>query len=258
MEKVQSPNQVAKLTRPLTERKFWKAKEWENWALYYSVPILALKISEKHLKYWILLVESLHILLGSEISEKELKEADKMLKKFVKKTEKYFTIQAMTIGIHFLMHFSEAISNWGPAWSHSCYPFESANNKILKAIKSSKGAILQIIRYTNIVYAEQKLESRIEEDTSSTILNFCKNKNSLVKKHIKMPTCIYFGIAPTTPHTIEIASELGLSSASVKECHRMIKDNCLYLSCAKENKKSNDYYAKTVNNKLYKNFKIYC
>ena len=36
-----------RLTRSLRDRKFWKAKEWENWILYYSLPIINLYLDKK-------------------------------------------------------------------------------------------------------------------------------------------------------------------------------------------------------------------
>jgi hypothetical protein len=37
---VKPPNGIARLPRSLGERKFWKANEWKNWLLFYSVPCL--------------------------------------------------------------------------------------------------------------------------------------------------------------------------------------------------------------------------
>ena len=37
---IKCPNQVGRLFRHFSEREFWKAREWENWTLYYSIPIL--------------------------------------------------------------------------------------------------------------------------------------------------------------------------------------------------------------------------
>lgn len=34
------PTQVARLSRSINDRKFWKAREWENWILFYSLPVL--------------------------------------------------------------------------------------------------------------------------------------------------------------------------------------------------------------------------
>ena len=31
MSKIKVPKQIMRLSRPLAERKYWKAKEWENW-----------------------------------------------------------------------------------------------------------------------------------------------------------------------------------------------------------------------------------
>ncbi|OXU20987.1 hypothetical protein TSAR_007116 [Trichomalopsis sarcophagae] len=36
---IKVPNQLCRLTRSLKDRRNWKAREWENWLLYYSVPV---------------------------------------------------------------------------------------------------------------------------------------------------------------------------------------------------------------------------
>ena len=37
---IQVPHQTMRLTRSITERAYWKAKEWENWILYFSLLII--------------------------------------------------------------------------------------------------------------------------------------------------------------------------------------------------------------------------
>ncbi|KAJ8677889.1 hypothetical protein QAD02_013676 [Eretmocerus hayati] len=58
MKKIKVPNNIQRLSRPIKDRKFWKAQEWENFILYYSLPILR---SFPHMSqiadHWSLLVE---------------------------------------------------------------------------------------------------------------------------------------------------------------------------------------------------------
>ena len=112
-KKIRSPNQVGNHNKSLLERGIWKAKDWENWVLHTSVPVLSLKLPENYIRYWILLVESLHILLGTDITYQDLKKAKKDLNEFVKLTEEYFTVKSMTINVHFLTHCANAVYNWG-------------------------------------------------------------------------------------------------------------------------------------------------
>lgn len=76
---IQVPNQLSRLTRSLAERHQWKAKEWENWLLYYSVPLLENVVDEKVLQHWLLLVESLYGLLKTSLSITQLDKIDESL-----------------------------------------------------------------------------------------------------------------------------------------------------------------------------------
>lgn len=147
---IKAPNQLARLTRPLTERKFWKAREWENWVLYYSLPVLSLKLDREFIQHWGLLVESLYILLQTDITYDQLEHSDMMLNEFVVRTEQLYSKKAMTFNVHQLLHIAKSVYNWGPLWAHSTFAFEAGNAQIVKAIKCAKGVNLQILRYVNL------------------------------------------------------------------------------------------------------------
>ncbi|KAL7296833.1 hypothetical protein TKK_0010229 [Trichogramma kaykai] len=40
IKSMKAPNQLCRLSRPLKEKRQWKSREWENWLLHYSLPIL--------------------------------------------------------------------------------------------------------------------------------------------------------------------------------------------------------------------------
>ena len=44
MKLIKVPHQISRLARPLKKRHIWKAKEWESFILYYSVPLFSLQI----------------------------------------------------------------------------------------------------------------------------------------------------------------------------------------------------------------------
>ncbi|EEC15543.1 hypothetical protein IscW_ISCW024707, partial [Ixodes scapularis] len=65
---VRPPKDVRRMPRSLKDRKFWKAKELENWILYYSIPVMDSILGDCYLRHWAQLVESLHVMLEKEIS----------------------------------------------------------------------------------------------------------------------------------------------------------------------------------------------
>lgn len=111
---IKVPYQLAQYPRPLSERHNWKAKEWENWLLYYSLPVFKGLIDQKFIDYWALLVERMFILLKTNITRDDVQQADCKLIEFVLKTEKFFKIREMTFNMHCLLHLAKSVYNWGP------------------------------------------------------------------------------------------------------------------------------------------------
>lgn len=73
LTRLKVPNQLGRLSRGITERRYWKCREWENWILYYSLPLLKKFFKNtKMLKHWSLFVTALHICLQTNISYEDL------------------------------------------------------------------------------------------------------------------------------------------------------------------------------------------
>ncbi|KAJ8677840.1 hypothetical protein QAD02_013627 [Eretmocerus hayati] len=84
MKSIKVPHQLCRLSRKFKDRCFWTAREWENWVLYYSVPVLSSFYGfEKYVDHWSLLVEALHILLGDQIKRSSIDYADGLLRKYL-------------------------------------------------------------------------------------------------------------------------------------------------------------------------------
>ncbi|XP_043476020.1 uncharacterized protein LOC122507401 [Leptopilina heterotoma] len=103
---IKSPHQIGRLSRPFSERAYWKAREWENWTLFYSLPIFDKILPKEYVNHWALFVEALYILLQEEITIFEIELADQMLHEFVGGTEKLYSKWAMTFNVHSLLHLS--------------------------------------------------------------------------------------------------------------------------------------------------------
>lgn len=242
---VRPPPQIGKPIKSLLHRHQWKAKEWENWILYYSIPILSLRLSKKLIDYWSLYVESLYIMSKNSIGLLEMDDVDVMIDEFVRKTEKIFGINAMTYNVHLQLHLPNSVRHWGPLWAHSTHCFESENNAVLKAIFAAKGVVLQIIRHIKILQSTYYLENRVMPDASLVVQKFCQDiDHRTAKNFLGMPSATYFGNGFPTPCTLQQAQELNLSN-DIKEFHRMVKDGVLYCSCNRENEKSVNYFAYT-------------
>ena len=87
---IKAPHQFARPTRPLSDRKNWKSREYENFILYYSIPLFKLVLTNSLVKYWSLFVHSLYTLLKEDITYTELNRTSEMLIEFVFETERFF------------------------------------------------------------------------------------------------------------------------------------------------------------------------
>ena len=244
---IKSPHQIARLTRSLSDREFWKAREWENWVLYYSMPILLNVLPLPHLMHWALFAEALYILSKDEISIFEVDVADKLLHKFVTETEKLYGKAAMTFNVHSLLHLARSVYNWGPIWAHSTFAFEAGNGQLLKGIHSAKGIHHQVCRRISLQYSLTMLKKRVTP--SFSVQQFCNYTcSSMVKKTLQVSKTRYF--SPTSTINRSWIENLNLSSESSVSYRKMVKNGCLFLSSTKSNKRSDNAYV-TLDNNTY-------
>lgn len=231
------PNHVARLTRPISERNDWKARELENFVLYYSVPLLSSVIGKKKLNHWILFVESLYILLQEKSHISELEKADIHLHKFVFETQSLYGIRAMTYNLHLLLHLTESVVNWGPLWTNSTFPFETQNYYLLKAIKSSNGVTQQTVRYINMVHSMFVVENFVGRAAKTEVLLYCRDVlTAKVKNVFRSDGIVYFG--KVLIHD-EVLSSLSSSSTFY---YKMVKDKCQYESSMITKVRSNNSF----------------
>ncbi|KAL7286987.1 hypothetical protein TKK_0018785 [Trichogramma kaykai] len=239
---IAAPNQLARLTRKITERNDWKAREWENFTLYYSVPLLSTKISRQKLNHWLLYVEALYIVTQDSISEFDLNKANQLFRQFVRDIDELPGGDLlMTFNVHLLLHICESVLNWGPVTINSAFPFESANHHILNAIKCAKGAPQQVFRFVNINHYILFLEKKVSRVANDDVLNFCNNTlSSKVHNAYKSEICTYFGKGDYFDSQLFPSENL---SDNTLKYNKMVEDRCIFESGHKVKKRSDNSYA---------------
>lgn len=201
--------------------------------MYYSIPLIsAVFDNERILKHWALLVDTLHICLGTNITYAQLNRANEMLHKFVSNAEDLYSLTSLTYNVHQLLHLPTSMYNWGPLYSHSTYPFESANCKLLQAIHSAKGVILQIARYDKIQRAIQMLSNSIYPTCDENIIQYCENiKTPLTKKIFKISSINYLGKGKSVNN--DILEKFPISK-DARVFRRIIFKGCLFMTSEKK------------------------
>ncbi|KAJ8685202.1 hypothetical protein QAD02_020995 [Eretmocerus hayati] len=168
-----------------------------------------------------------------------------MSHEFVKLTEELYSIVAMTYNIHQFIRLADAIEKWGPLWAHAAFCFESANHDLLKVIKSAKGVIMQILRGLSIQRSIKLLELMVYPNCSEAVVKFCETIKpteinvSMVSKSIK-----YVGRSMRVE--AELVNQFTLPNRSLIY-NKVIKDGSIFMSTARENVRSCNYYARLRN-----------
>ena len=130
--------------------------------------------------------------------------------------------------------------NWGPLWCHSTFSFEAGNHNLLKAIKSSNGVTLQIIRYIQLNHIANVLRDGVYSHVSDIVKIYCDDVlDSRVQNSPKISKITYFGKGDGIDNTM--VNNFHLSKDAVAY-YKIIKDGCLYESNIKQKRRSNNAF----------------
>ncbi|KAL7288253.1 hypothetical protein TKK_0017593 [Trichogramma kaykai] len=242
--KIKVPNQICRLARSINDLTNWKSREWENWLLYYSLPILLMfpRLRE-YAQHWMLLVHASYLLLQKNITHSEIETAENLLIDFVQNIENIYPKAAMTYNVHQLLHLVSSVANWGPLWAHSGYTFENGNGQLVKKIQAAKGVIPQICRALSMAQSNLVLKKHIFSKPYSGVsdyITYLQKKTS--KLTYKFLNARYFG------RNYKVATkwiqELNISNES-RIYRKMVKDRCLFNSSKTNRQRSDNSYAIT-------------
>lgn len=153
---IKPPKEIVRLPRSVASRKFWKAKEWGTFLLYYSPIILQNILPAKYFRHWLLLVNAILGLLQTSISQCDLVKAQLCLQKFVVEFKALYGLQNITYNVHLLTHLGETVEHSGPLSESSAFVFEDANGWLLSVLHGTRHVDLQAFKW---FAAQRKLES---------------------------------------------------------------------------------------------------
>ncbi len=107
--------------RSIHTSKYWKASEYRAGLLIYSIPVLLqVDFPADYLYHFSsLLVSSIHILLGCNISQQHLQIAHCMLARFYELMPILYPQTMCSLNFHSLIHMCEFVRRWGPLWCYS-------------------------------------------------------------------------------------------------------------------------------------------
>ena len=143
---IKPPLTITRTPRSIEQhRSYWKASEYRNWLLFYSLPVMFSILPMEYLAHHMLLVEAIHTLLKSSIISSQLNKTEKLLQHYCFKFQHYYSERYMTANVHQLLHLPEIVKKFGPLYVYSCFPFEGTNRSLLSYIRGTQHIDMQIL-----------------------------------------------------------------------------------------------------------------
>ena len=182
---------IGRLPRETSELQHWKATEFKNWLIHYSLVVLHGILDHRYFLHWSLLVSSIGILTKDHISPGDLTLADEMLKDFCLLYPIFYGAYSCSMNFHLVRHLAYYVFRRGPLWAYSCFAFESLNAYIKGLVHGTHHAIDQItcalgLYYGLPGYAKKLSEMRNVPKKAKTLLlsllSIKKDKKSKIVK----------------------------------------------------------------------------
>ena len=247
LTRIQPTLDISRLPRSIQdELKHWKASEFQNFLLYYGLPILSDILDTERFLHYSLFVNAIFILLQSNMEKHDIDRAEMMLRNFCRKFSELYSACFMTLNVHQLIHLCDHVRNLGPLYTHSCFPFENKNGLLLKMIKGTQNIDQQIATGVSFLQKLPELKQKFVQKNSDLdglcylienphVLKRSKQirKNSYVlggttvrrlSDEVFQCLSMFFGIAPTQD-TFDTFIRLEINGNIVygKEYCRMLK-----------------------------------
>lgn len=188
MTSTQSFQECSRSPRKVSDRKTWKANEWQNWLLIYCSVCLKHALPSRYYDHFQLLVESIEKLLGPCLTEENIIESEGLLQQFVKDCEQLYGINEMKFNVHLLLHIASCARNFGPLWAFSLFCFEDMNGVLKKYIKGPKQPVVQIANRCVLAQKINTIDLQAIKHVEARA--FCES----IYKHKQKPKCLNINV----------------------------------------------------------------
>ncbi|XP_029203493.2 uncharacterized protein LOC114967602 [Acropora millepora] len=217
---IKPPSVITRIPRSIQHHlKFWKATEYRNWLLYYSLPCLKGILDEEYHQHYALLVGAITFLSGRSISPEQLEIARKFLMHFVEMYDAHYGCRYVLMNQHLLLHLAKSVNDHGPLWSSSLFVFEDWNGDIGNYFHGTQNVANQIM---TAVRSHQCLPQLINElppgCAKDLVLQLRGQTSKTNRTHLKEDFyavgALTKGRATNTGYEDDLISILGVESLS--------------------------------------------
>lgn len=183
---------ITRLPRSILDLKYWKASEYRSFLLYFGGPVLHDILDKDRFRHYLLLVNSMHILLKFGSTHNDINRAEEMLTKFCELFADLYDVRFMRLNVHQLLHLPDSVRTLGPLYTHSCFSFEDKNGVLLKMIRGTQNIDNQIVTGVSFIQKLPELKEKciLKDSKSEEIYNAIESVTFL-KKTQKIQEGIY-------------------------------------------------------------------
>lgn len=232
LSKIQTPSYISRRPRSINSLKQFKASELRSLLIYYLPVIVDGLLPRQYIEHLMLLSSSIYVLLQPSISDNELNECERKIKKFVYQYEKYYGKTNMTMNVHCLLHLVQCVRDFGPLWTFSMFSFESYNGLLKSFVVAPTDVLHQLVtRYVCYkTFGEEKV------DMAGTNIHQSEVECKLENAHIK---------------AIEESGLVCLETDGLKVYSRFQKNGITFTSrLYSKAKKAIDFHVETITGEL--------
>lgn len=148
--------------RSLSNFKNYKATEFFNFLVFYSLPTLKNYLPRKYFQHWMLLVASISKMLKDRVHViNDLQSAERLLVEFVKNVKNLYGEHELTYNVHQLIHLSLSVKRWGPLWATSAFMFENENGILARIVHGKSNMGQELVNNLQLIEAVKTLKYKI-------------------------------------------------------------------------------------------------
>lgn len=179
------PKEFSRPPRSITEHfNYWKASEFKQWLLFYSLPLLLDYLPSLYWHHFALLVCALHILLSDSITADQIDAAELMINDFCVFLPELYGEASCTANAHALTHLVKYVRLWGPLWTHSAFGYESKNGKLKCLFHGKRNITRQLLFNVDVCYTLQQVHAQLTQHETERVMNYISNLNYVTRSNM--------------------------------------------------------------------------
>jgi hypothetical protein len=134
---VQPINEMLRTPRSLKFRSLFKATEYRNVSLFYSVVLFKDRLPLPNLKHWLLFVNAMRLLFKKKIKPSHIELARALIVNFIIGVQDLYGSAHVSYNVHLLFHMVDYVKMWGAPWRSSAFLFEHVGGVMAKRFHGS-------------------------------------------------------------------------------------------------------------------------